>query len=121
MNAFTPDDVARSIPRLAVAVQVFQEAGATRLRGPLLRRNPLSRAIAWLLRLPRRVDVELDDIGAWVVARIDGRITLQALARDLAAHLRLTSREAETALTAFVQALLQRRLLVLDGLSGRRA
>jgi len=106
-------DPAATIPRLADQVEpVRTGSGALRLRGPLLRRSAAGRAFAWLLRLPARFEVELDDIGTFVIERCDGR-NLDRLAGELASHLRLTRREAETALADFFAALVHRRLAVL--------
>ncbi len=87
--------------------------GALHLRGPVMRRRAVSRFLGWLLRAPDRCEVELDDIGAFVVARCDGR-PLGSIADDLAAHLRLTRREAEVCLGDFVHALLKRQLVRCD-------
>ncbi|MBA3686563.1 MAG: PqqD family protein [Planctomycetes bacterium] len=105
---------ASAVPRLAERVEVLRtETGALRLRGPMLERPAPLRMVAWLLRAPGRTEVELDDIGAWVVDRIDGR-PLEQLSRELAAHLRLSRREAEVALADFLVALRRRNLVVLD-------
>jgi hypothetical protein len=107
-------DPGNAIPRLAPGVETLRTAaGALRLRGPELRRRYAHRFLAWLIRAPQRVEVELDDIGAFVVERCDGR-PLRRLADDLAAHLKLTRREAEVALADFMRLLLQRRLVVLE-------
>jgi hypothetical protein len=105
------------VPRLATDVEATRsDTGALRLLGPLLRRPLLLRWLAWLLARPKRIQVELDDIGAWVIERCDGR-TLEGLAGELAAHLKLSRREAETALGDFVTMLLRRRLLRLEPLA----
>ena len=107
-------DPAVTIPRLADQVEpVRTESGVLRLRGPLLRRSAFARGTAWLLRLPGRFEVELDDIGTFVVERCDGR-TLDRLASEVASHLRLSRREAETALADFFAMLIHRRLAVLE-------
>lgn len=106
------------IPRLDGAVESLRTSeGLIRLRGPILRRPLLLRWLAWLLGQPKRVEVELDDIGTWVVERCDGR-SLDQLAEELAAHLRLTRREAETALADFTRLLMTRRLLSLEQARG---
>jgi hypothetical protein len=102
-----------AIPLLAEAVERRRGAeGALRLRGPELRRRHLHRFLAWMLRAPLRIEVELDDLGAFVVERMDGR-NLSSLAGDLAAHLGLSQREAEVALADFMRLLMRRRLAVL--------
>ena len=102
------------VPRLCSEVETIRTPeGKLHLRGPLLLRPMPLRWLAWLLAQPKRIEVELDDIGAWVVERCDGR-SLDQLASDLAVNLKLTRREAETALADFVRLLQTRRLLRLD-------
>ena len=101
------------MPRIAPGVErSFGPDGALRLTPPRPRRGLLGRL---LLRLGwrERPPVELDGIGVFVVERCDGR-NFGQLARELAAYLRLTPREAETALADFPGMLARRRLLVLD-------
>jgi hypothetical protein len=107
-------DPASIVPRLAARVERQRVgSGVLRLRVPLRRAGRLTRAWCWLLRLPAAVEVELDEIGTFVVERLDGR-TLGALADDLAGHLRLTRREAEVALADFMRLLSARRLIALE-------
>jgi hypothetical protein len=114
------DDIAAAIPRLAPDVERIDQDGVVRLRGRELRRSWIGRLLARLLRLPRRVTVELDEIGVYVIDRMDGR-SLTTIAEDLCAHLRFSARESRVALTAFVRQLLERRLIRLDGLPERVA
>jgi hypothetical protein len=99
-----------TVLRLAAGVQTTQAGTGCVLRGaPLVRTG----AWGWLarrLRMPDRVQVELDDIGAFVVRHLDGR-PMDAVATALAGHLRLTRREAETSLAEFARQLLRRRLV----------
>jgi len=114
VSKLTADAIANAVPHLADGVQRLQSAdGQLRLRGPELRTGRVRRTMAKIFGLAERVEVELDDIGAFVIDRFDGR-SLEALATDLAAHLKLRQREAEGALTTFLQALLKRKLLRLD-------
>lgn len=107
-------DLGRSVPCLARDVERTATAsGIIRLRGPRLVRPLVLRWWSWLMRMPAAVEVELDDIGSFVVARLDGR-PLDRLVEDLAGHLKLTRREAEVALADFMGLLLQRRLVVLQ-------
>jgi hypothetical protein len=108
------DDPALIVPRLAAQVERLTMAGGVlRLRMPLRRSGRLNQAWCWLLRLPAAAEVELDEIGAFVVERLDGR-SLGALADDLAGHLQLTRREAEVALADFMRMLSTRRLVALE-------
>ena len=118
MSSVSAHDVAAAKPKLADDVTCFKEEGAMRLKGPKLRRGRGSRLMAWLFRLPSRVEVELDAIGAFVVSHMDGKTTMTELRQLLSEKYRLTRREAEMSLTAFVQSLLKRRLITMDGLIG---
>jgi hypothetical protein len=107
-------DPALLVPRLAARVeQRRMDHGVLRLRVPLRRPGRLTRAWCWLLRLPGAVEVELDEVGTFVVERLDGR-SLGALAADLAGHLQLTRREAEVALADFMRLLTARRLVAFE-------
>jgi len=107
-------DPALIVARLVASVErQRQDGGVLRLRVPLRRSGRLTRAWCWLLRLPAAVEVELDEIGTFVVERLDGR-SLGALADDLASHLQLTRREAEVALADFMRLLAARRLVALE-------
>ena len=111
----TPDMVASSKPALADGVERFTaEDGATHLRGPVIKRGRFGNRLAGLFRRPLRIEVELDVTGAWVAERIDGAHTMAELASELAAHLKLSRREAEAGVTAFLRMLLKRRLVRLD-------
>lgn len=57
---------------------------------------------------------ELEELGAFVWSRCDGRTGLDAIARALVARYKMPRVEAEAALGAFVQTLSRRGLLVLD-------
>lgn len=107
-------DPALIVPRLAARVEQQRvEGGVLRLRAPMRRAGQLAQAWCWLLRLPAAVEVELDDIGTFVVERLDGR-SLGTLADDLAAHLQLSRREAEVALADFMRLLTARRLVAFE-------
>ena len=109
--AKTAADPGQRIPRLVADCDCLSVAnGGLRLRGPLLVRRGPHRWIAWLFASPPRIEVELDDIGAFVVARMDGR-RLHHIADDLATHLKLSRREAEVALAQFINGLVVRRLV----------
>lgn len=113
--AIAAEDIANAVPRLATEVTtVDNDEGTIDLCGPPFKRGPLIRLWARLWRLPERVEVRLDEIGTYVVSRMDGR-DLQHLCGDLAGHLQLSRREADAAVTAFLRLLLLRRLVVLDG------
>lgn len=110
------ETIANSRPRLADQVECIpNDIGTVNLRGPELRRSAPGRFMAWLLRLPKRVEVELDDVGAMVIENMDGA-DLKELAGKVGSKLKLTRREAEAAVTIFIRSLLRRQLVVLEGL-----
>lgn len=112
------DRISQAIPRLADGVEIIPNQGGTiNLRGPVLRRAALNRWFAWLFRLPKQVEVELDDIGTFVVEQF-GERTMDEIAASLGARYKLTRREAQAALTVFIKSLLQRRLLSFEGWYG---
>ncbi|TVR49271.1 MAG: hypothetical protein EA402_00125 [Planctomycetota bacterium] len=89
------DRIAKAIPRLADGVEVLPNQGGTlNLRGPVLRRAALNRWFAWLLRLPTQVEVELDEIGTYVVQQF-GDHTMESIADMLSARYKLTKREVK--------------------------
>lgn len=105
--------IAAAVPRLVPGCECEEMATGLRIKGPTIRRGPLGRRMARVFKWSTRIEVELDDVGAWVYERIDGR-SLHELADQLADHLKLTHREAEAALTVFLQMLLKRKLITLD-------
>ena len=114
MSTELADRIAMARPRLVDGCELTElDGGRLRIRGPVLRRGPVRRRLARLLRFVDRLEAELDEIGTWVVQRMDGR-SMHRLADELAIHLKLTHREAEAALTVFLQMLLKRKLIVLD-------
>lgn len=105
--------IASAIPRLAEGAETRIVDSGLRIVGPRLERGPLRRLAARMMHWAERIEVELDDVGAFVVERMDGR-SMHQLADDLAKHLKLSHREAEAALTVFLQMLLKRKLIALD-------
>jgi len=116
MSTLSADLIARSTPRLADGVEVVEDPdrGHVRLRGPRFKRGWLRLFLARFFKLSDRIEVELDDVGSWVVTRMDGRADMESIADRLSDHLKLTYREAEAALTVFTRALLRRKLLKID-------
>lgn len=113
MKRGTPLDPSTSALRLADGVDLQRTPeGLIRLIGAPIRPWGPLRILAWLMRVPKRGEVELDAIGTWVIDRIDEH-RLDELAVALAAHLKLSRREAETALADFTKMLLRRQLVAV--------
>lgn len=91
--------------------------GHLRLIGPLLRRNGFARIMGWLLRAPERCQVELDEMGTFVIDQGNG-LALATLAERLGERYKLTRREAEVALADFLKALHLRRLVLIEAAGG---
>ncbi len=113
MKRGLPLDPRTSVLRIAAGVDLLRtpEEMVHLVGAPIQPWGPL-RALAWLMRVPRRGEVELDAIGTWVMDRIH-ECRLDELAVALAQHLKLSPREAQTALADFVSMLLRRQLVVL--------
>ncbi len=115
-SATAPAGIGALVPRLAPGVST--EAAPGGAQGIRLRSAPQRRG--WLgrrLGLADSIAVELDDLGAFVVQRLDGR-PLDEIAAAVAGHLRLTRREAETCTADFLRQLINRRLVVVDQPAG---
>ena len=111
-SATAPAGIGALIPRLAPGVS----ADAGPVGSGCLRLRSAPRPRGWLgrrLGLAESIAVELDDLGAFVVQRLDGR-PLDELAAAVAEHLRLTRREAETCTADFLRQLIDRRLVVVE-------
>ncbi len=121
MKRGQPLDPRASVLRLATGVESsLTDTGVLRLRAaPVKPWGPL-RALAWLMRVPKRAEVELDAIGTWVIAQLDDR-SLAQLAIDLGQHLKLSRREAETALADFTNMLVKRHLVEVVALTSLNA
>jgi hypothetical protein len=119
MMTTSPEILNQSVWRLGDGVQMQVCDGKPRLRSPALRRSMISRFFARCLRRPERVEIELDDIGSFVISHLDGR-SLGSLAEVLADHLRLNPWEARAALAAFLTDLLKRKLVIMQLAGGSR-
>lgn len=119
MLSTSPEILNQSVWRLGDGVEVEVREGKSRLRSQALRRSAISRFFARIFRMPERVEVELDDIGSFVISHLDGR-SLGSLSEVLAGHLRLTPWEARAALAAFLTDLLKRKLVVMQLAGGSR-
>lgn len=120
MSRGTALDPRSTFMQLADGVETHRtETGLIRLRGPVIKPKGPMKAFAWLIRAPKRLEVELDSIGTWVIDHLNNQ-RLDDLATDLAKHLKLSRREAETALADFANLLLRRHLVALTPIPGQR-
>ncbi len=79
------------------------------------RRRPFRRR--WLERIApvaRERRIELDEIGAQVWRRIDGRRDVRTLIHDFTAEFHVDRKEAEAAVVEFLKALMKRGLITLQ-------
>lgn len=116
--------LAKTVPCFAQGVTAQRSSsGVTRLYSEPFKRRHIHKYIARVARLPERMELELDELGSWVIERCDGR-SVAELSVELAAYLRLTRREAEVALGDFLRQLIARHLIdlhTLDSSAGQRA
>jgi hypothetical protein len=104
---------AHYVPRLATGIEIHRPTpNIVRLRSAPFPRRGWHATLARWLGFPERLELELDDLGAWVIERCDGR-NVATLAGELAAHVKLSEREAEVALGDFLRQLVGRRLVVI--------
>jgi hypothetical protein len=107
------EDIRNAVPALSPDVQK-QEGQALTLRLPLQRKPGL---LGWLARRashPTNHELELDEIGAFVVGLCDGKRTLEGIALKLSNEYKITRHEAEASLLSFVDSLRKRGYLTLS-------
>lgn len=108
------DQLLSLIPTRALSPTLTPTAnGGARLSIPLAKTQPTF--LARLLRLPQDATktFELDAIGLFVWNHLDGQTSIESLIHHVAAHLKITPREADLATTAFLQMLLRKGLIKL--------
>lgn len=109
------EDLRASKPTRNEAVnEERQDDGAILLRAPLILQG--KGYMGWLakrMNAPETKSFELEPVGAFVWSLCDGRHTFDAISRKLRAEYKMNRLEADAALTAFLQMLSQRRLIVL--------
>ena len=115
MTRVSVQEIRQSRPRLNDGCELESLPTGLRIRGPVLKRLPPMRWLSKWLRLPERLSVELDDMGAFVVEHLDGR-TCDEIIAELATTFRLQRREAEASTLVFLDALAKRRLITLPEL-----
>ncbi|MDQ2799332.1 MAG: PqqD family protein [Armatimonadota bacterium] len=70
-----------------------------------------SRLLARFFGMPPRKTIELDEFGAGVWERCDGKHTIEQLVRHTCDAYKLNQRQAEVSIVRFMQMLAQRRLI----------
>ena len=114
-----PDAFRRAKPLRAPEAEAIEDDGKIVLSLPL-KATPKRGWVALAARrggLPERRTFELDEVGAFVWARCDGRTTVDAIARALVSRYKMPRVEAEASLGAFLQTLGRRGLVTLEGVT----
>ena len=110
-------DFLRAVPHPNEAMTVTPRPdGAVVAAVPMKRPKYLVPPISWVLPFSPVRRVELDRLGASVLAMCDGRRTVEKIIEKFAAGHKLTFREAQLSVTQFLRQLTQRGLVVIVGL-----
>lgn len=84
------------------------------------RKDRVGRFVGAWFRLPDTRTVVLDEVGTFVWGLCDGRNTVEAIVGKLLAEYKLGRRETEVSVAAYLQSLVERRLIGLYEREGRR-
>jgi hypothetical protein len=110
-------DYLRAVPHPNEAMTLTPHPnGAVVAAVPMKRPKYLVPPISWVLPFSPVRKVELDRLGASVLAMCDGRCTVEKIIEKFAAGHKLTFREAQLSVTQFLRQLTQRGLVVIVGL-----
>lgn len=96
--------------RNELITETRSDRGALRLKAPL-RQTLLGKMFG---ASARDKSFELDELGAWVWSRIDGRRDVERIIKEFSQAQRVNLREAEVAVLAFLRMLLQRGIVALQ-------
>lgn len=106
----------RAVPYLnRVAEFAYLPDGRVIATVPIPKPRYLVPPLSWLLPFSRQRRVELEPVGAAVLKLCDGQRTVEAVIEAFAAGHKLSFREAQLPVTAFVRQLAQRGLLAVVG------
>ena len=106
----------RAVPhRNQAADFAHQPDGRVIVSVPIPRPRYLVPPLSWLLPFSKRRRVELEPVGAAVLELCDGRRTVEAVVEAFAGEHKLSFREAQLPVTAFLRQLAQRGLVAIVG------
>jgi hypothetical protein len=106
----------QAVPFVNEAIEVTRRSdGSSLVSVPIPRPRYLVPPLSWLLPFSHQRRVELDRVGSSVLNMCDGRRTVEAMIEKFAAEHKLSFREAQLAVSAFLRQLSQRGLVAIVG------
>ena len=106
-----------AVPYRNEAMQLTPRAGGGALAVvPIRRPRWLAGPLSWILPFSSHRQVQLDPAGADVLARCDGRQTVETIIEQFAAEHKLSFREAQLPVMQFLRQLTERGLIAIVGL-----
>jgi hypothetical protein len=113
-NSLRPEELKRSKPvRNPVAQSQELEDGSLAIEAPIEESSSVMGVLARGMKLPAKRQFELDPMGRFVWDLCDGKTTFARIASKLRSQYKMNELEAETALTAYLQTLSKRRLIIM--------
>lgn len=107
------EEIRKAKPARNPDVQERESDGVITLRGPAQLKGLLGRWIANSVKEQPMKEYELEEIGSFVWGLIDGKRTVDSLAKQLQTKYKMNRLEAETSLHAFLRMLAERGLITL--------
>ena len=115
-RAIASADFLKAVPHKNRAMELTRGLdGSVLAEVPLNRPSWLVPPISWLMPYSSHRRVELDALGAAVLEMCDGRRRVEAIIETFADRNKLTFREAQLAVTQFLQQLTHRGLVAIVG------
>ncbi len=112
-SAPSPGAMGKAIPVRNPEVSCSREGNIVTVQGPLARPNLLLRMASKSSGKPLVKSYELEEVGSFVWDLIDGKLTFDALSKELRIRYKMNKAEADASLGAFLQMLVQRGLIVM--------
>jgi len=106
-----------AVPHQNTAMKVEPVADGVIVSVPVRRPGWLVPPISWLLRWSDVRRVQLDAAGTETLELVDGRRTVEDIVETFAESHKLSFRESQVAVTAFMRQLVQRGIVVVVGMS----
>jgi hypothetical protein len=111
----TADFLRSTVERNRAAEVEKRRGGGCRVSVPMRRPRWMVPPISWLLPFSSHRRVELDRLGAEVLAACNGRRTVEEMIEKFAADHKLSFREAQVSVTTFIRQLVERGLVAVVG------
>lgn len=113
---FSTDDFLKAVPYQNQAMKILPQTGQRVLAEvPMKKPKGLIPPFSWLLPYSSHRRVELDTVGAKVLELCNGDRSVESIIENFAQHHTLSFREAQVAVTRFLQMLAERGLIAIVG------